>query len=105
MLGVGADPAAAVSARDRAILDGLGARRVAINATSADRATLQLQCRDQTFLDWAKRHRLGAILVRPDHFIAERLSDNAELRSLNAFTKTARTSAARAVHHRNGCIT
>jgi 3-(3-hydroxy-phenyl)propionate hydroxylase len=95
VLGVGADPTAAVSARDLAILDGLGARRVAINATSADRATLQLQCRDQTFLDWAKRHRLGAILVRPDHFIAERLSDNAELRSLNAFTKAARTAAAK----------
>jgi 3-(3-hydroxy-phenyl)propionate hydroxylase len=93
VLGVGADPAAAVSARDRAILDGLGARRVAINATSADRATLQLQCRDLTFLDWAKRNRLGAILVRPDHFIAERFSDNAELRSLNAFTKAARTAA------------
>ena len=94
VLGFGADPAAAVSARDRAILDGLGARRVAINTTSADRATLQLQCRHQTFLNWAKRHGLGAILVRPDHFIAERLSDNADLRSLNAFTKVARTAAA-----------
>jgi 3-(3-hydroxy-phenyl)propionate hydroxylase len=94
VLGVGADPAAAMSARDRAILDGLGARRVAINATGADRVTLQLQCRDQTFLNWAKRHRLGAILVRPDHFIAERISHNAELRSLNVFTKAARTAVA-----------
>ena len=33
VLGVGSDPAAVLSNRDRAILDGLGARRVAINAT------------------------------------------------------------------------
>ena len=72
---------------------------------SADRATLQLQCRDQTFLDWAKRHRLGAILVRPDHFIAERLGDNAELRSLDAFCKAARTPAVEPSIIRNGCIT
>ena len=93
VLGVGSDPAAALSARDRAILDGLGARRVAINATSADRSTLQLQCRDQTFLDWAKSHRLGGVLVRPDRFIAERLAPRAELRSLDAFANAARAPA------------
>ena len=93
VLGVGSDPAAVLSNRDRAILDGLGARRVAINATSADRATLQLQCRDQTFLDWAKSHRLGGVLVRPDRFIAERLAPRAELRSLDAFANAARASA------------
>ncbi len=93
VLGVGSDPAAVVSARDRVILDGLGARRVAINATSADRATLQLQCRDQTFLDWAKSHRLGGVLVRPDRFIAERLAPRAELRSLDAFACAAHASA------------
>ena len=85
MLGVGADPAAALSDRDRAILSGLGARLVAINAADADRSTLPLQCHDQTFLDWAKSHRLGGVLVRPDRFIAERLAPRAELRSLDAF--------------------
>jgi hypothetical protein len=34
VLGVGVDPAIALSARDRAILDGLGATRVAINASA-----------------------------------------------------------------------
>jgi 3-(3-hydroxy-phenyl)propionate hydroxylase len=85
VLGVGSDPAAALSKRDRAILSGLGARLVAINAADTDRSTLPLQCRDQTFLDWAKSHRLGGVLVRPDRFIAERLTPRAELRSLDAF--------------------
>jgi len=85
VLGVGSDPAAVLSNRDRAILSGLGARLVAINAAKADRMTLPLQCRDQTLLDWAKSHRLGGVLVRPDRFIAERLAPRAELRSLDAF--------------------
>ena len=89
MLGIGSDPAGALSARDRGIIDALGARMVAINTTDADRSTLPLQCRDQTFLDWAKSHRLGSILVRPDRFIAERLAPRAELRSLDAFVDAA----------------
>ena len=93
VLGVGSDPAAALSSRDRAILSGLGARLAAINAADADRATLPLQCRDQTFLDWAKSHRLRGILVRPDRFIAERLARRAELRSLDAFVNAARAPA------------
>jgi len=90
VLGVGADPAGAVSARDRAILNGLGAGFVAINAGAADGSTLQLQCRDRSFLDWAGRYRLGAVLVRPDRFVAERLNPRAQLRSLDAFVKAAR---------------
>ena len=92
MLGVGADPAAVLSARDRAILDGLGAAFVAVNAPGADRPALRLQCREQSFLDWAKRHRLGGVLVRPDQFIAERLTPHADLRSLDAFVSAARAS-------------
>jgi 3-(3-hydroxy-phenyl)propionate hydroxylase len=92
VLGVGADPVAVLSDRDRAILSGLGARLVAINAADADRMTLPLQCRDQIFFDWAKSHRLGGVLVRPDRFIAERLAPRAELRSLDAFAN-ARASA------------
>jgi 3-(3-hydroxy-phenyl)propionate hydroxylase len=93
VLGVGFDPAAALSNRDRAILSGLGARLVAINAADVGRLTLPLQCRDQTFLDWAKSHRLGGVFVRPDRFIAERLAPRAELRSLDAFVNAARTPA------------
>jgi 3-(3-hydroxy-phenyl)propionate hydroxylase len=94
VLGIGVDPVVLLSARDRAVLDRLGAKYVAVNATSAGRATLQLQCHNQTFLDWAKRLRLAAILVRPDHFIAQRLSNEAELSSLNAFAKVARHTQA-----------
>ena len=86
VLGIGFDPTAALSNRDRAILSGLGARLVAINAADVDPMTLPLQCRDQTFVDWAKARRLGGVLVRPDRFIAERLTPRTELRSLDAFT-------------------
>lgn len=90
VLGVGSDPADALSSRDRAILQVLDARLVAINSAAADRTTLQLQCRDQSFLDWASRHRLGSVIVRPDRFIGERLAPGAELRSLDAFANAAR---------------
>ena len=93
VLSVGADPSAALSARDHAILDNLGAAFVAINAPSADRSVLRLQCPEQSFLDWVSRHRLGGVLVRPDRFIAERLASRAELRSLDAFAATARAPA------------
>jgi len=92
-LGVGSDPSAATSIRDRAILHGLGARFVAINAADADRSTLALQCGEHTFLDWAKNHRLGSVLVRPDHFIAERVASRADLRSLDAFVSAAHAPA------------
>ena len=92
MLGVGSDPAAVLSKRDRFILQELGARFIAVNA-AADHPTLPLQCRDQSFLDWAKSHRLGGVLVRPDRFIAERLTPHAELRSLDAFVNAARAPA------------
>ena len=92
VLGVGSDPAAVLSNRDRGILNELGARFIAVNA-AADRPTLPLQCRDQSFLDWAKGHRLGGVLVRPDRFIAERLTPHTELRSLDAFVNAARAPA------------
>jgi 3-(3-hydroxy-phenyl)propionate hydroxylase len=104
VLGVGADPSGALSARDRAILDGLGATFVAVNAPSADRSVLRLQCREQSFLDWATRHRLGGVLVRPDRFIAERLASHSDLRSLCPFANTARVGN-RARYLRNGRIT
>ena len=83
-LGIGADPAAALSRRDRAILDRLGARLASINGR-ADAATLSLACCDQSFLHWAKRNRVSGVLVRPDRFIAERLDPRANLQSLDPF--------------------
>jgi 3-(3-hydroxy-phenyl)propionate hydroxylase len=93
VLGIGTDPSAGLSVRDRMILDGLGAAFVAINTPSADPSVLQLQCLEQSFLDWASRHRLGSALVRPDRFIAERLASGADLRSLDPFANMARASA------------
>jgi 3-(3-hydroxy-phenyl)propionate hydroxylase len=83
-LGIGVDPAAALSRRDRAILDRLGARLASINGR-ADVASLHLTCGDQSFLDWAKRNRVSGVLVRPDRFIAERLDPRANLQSLDPF--------------------
>ena len=93
VLGVGADPSAALSTRDRTILNGLGAAALAINASSADASVLRLECPERSFLDWASRHRIGGVLVRPDRFIAERLASGADLRSLDAFAAAARTPA------------
>jgi len=87
-LGVGVDPRAELSPRDGAILDGLGAHFVAINSAAAV-PTLGLQSQDQSFLAWAKSHRVRGILVRPDRFIAQRLDRRFDLRSLNAFAAVA----------------
>ena len=92
VLGVGVDPSIVLSARDRTILDGLGAAFVAINALIADRLVLRLECREQPFLDWARKHRLGSVLVRPDRFVAERLTPRADLRSLDPFVSAPRAS-------------
>ena len=54
---------------------------------------LRLECPERSFLDWASRHRIGGVLVRPDRFIAERLASGADLRRLDAFAAAARTPA------------
>ena len=84
-LGIGCDPRAELSHRDRAILDGLDARFLAINSAAAAAPTQPLQCQDQAFLAWAKSHRVRGILVRPDRFIAQRLDRRHDLRSLDPF--------------------
>ena len=84
-LGVGIDPRAELSSRDRAILDGLGARYLAINSVAATVPTQPLQCQDKAFLAWAKSHRLRGLLVRPDRFVAQRLDLGCDLRSLDPF--------------------
>ena len=66
------DPAELLSPRDRSILTALGARFVCVNGASKE-PTLQMESVDPGFLDWAKRHRVRGVLVRPDRFIAERL--------------------------------
>ena len=84
-LGIGCDPRAELSRRDRAILDGLDARFLAINSAAAAAPTQPFQCQDQAFLAWAKSHRVRGILVRPDRFIAQRLDRRHDLRSLDPF--------------------
>ena len=81
----GIDPRAELSSRDRAILDGLGARYLAINSVAATVPTQPLQCQDKAFLAWAKSHRLRGLLVRPDRFVAQRLDLGCDLRSLDPF--------------------
>ena len=85
VLGVGIDPRAELSSRDSAILDGLGARFLAVNSPAATIPTQSLQCQDQAFLAWAKSHRLRGLLVRPDRFVAKRLDLGCDLRSLDPF--------------------
>ena len=88
-LGVGVDPRGELSPRDGAILDGLGARFLAINSAVGAIPTLGLQCQDQPFLAWAKNHSVRGILVRPDRFIAQRLDRRSNLRSLDTFAAAA----------------
>jgi 3-(3-hydroxy-phenyl)propionate hydroxylase len=88
-LGFGVDPRAELSSRDRAILDGLGAQFLAIESAAAATPTQPLQCRDQAFLAWAKSHKIRGILVRPDHFIAQRLDGRGDLKSLDPFAGVA----------------
>jgi 3-(3-hydroxy-phenyl)propionate hydroxylase len=77
VLGVGVDPATMLSGRDRAILDVLGARYVCVNGRSEKLETIELRCDDPAFAAWVKRHGVCAVLVRPDHFIAQRLDPRA----------------------------
>ncbi len=84
-LGIGIDPRAELSSRDRAILDALGARFLAINSAAVIMPTQALRCHDQTFLAWAKNHKLRGVLIRPDRFIAQRLDLRRDLTSLDPF--------------------
>ena len=84
-LGVGVDPASMVSKGDLSILDALGARFVCLNGKAESDWTVSLLCDDRGFADWAKRHRVSAILVRPDRFIAERLSPSGDAQVLAHF--------------------
>lgn len=77
VLGVGVDPATMLSGRDRAILEALGARYACVNGRSEKSRTIELRCDDPAFADWVKRHGVGAVLVRPDRFIAQRLDPRA----------------------------
>ncbi len=85
-LGVGVDPASAMSGRDRSILDALDARFICLNGRAGSARTLSLQCDDQNFAGWAKRHAVEGVLVRPDRFIAERLRGSGDLQVLARFS-------------------
>lgn len=98
VLGVGTDPAADLSARDRAILRGLGAKFIAINSPAGGDGQ-RWHSDDRGFLDWAVRHRVRGVLVRPDRFIAERLDAGTDLHSLDAFAGAAARPARAAATH------
>jgi 3-(3-hydroxy-phenyl)propionate hydroxylase len=93
-LGIGIDPVSMLSARDLAVLDALQARFVCLNGGIKDARTLSLQYIDRGFADWAKRHQVRAVLVRPDRFIAARLDPDKNISALTPFTlaKTAHPS-------------
>jgi 3-(3-hydroxy-phenyl)propionate hydroxylase len=95
-LGVGVDPASLMSERDLSIFDALGARLVCLNGKAIGARTMSLECDDPGFADWAKRHRVKGILVRPDRFIAERLHASGDLQVLAPFA-SARSPAPRRV--------
>ncbi len=85
VLGLGVDPASMLSKRDLAILDRLGARFVCLNGVSKNAKTVSVQCDDPAFADWAKRHDVRGVLVRPDRFIAGRLDEATDLGVLASF--------------------
>jgi 3-(3-hydroxy-phenyl)propionate hydroxylase len=94
-LGVGVDPAAELSKRDRSILEALGARFICLNGPTSAPVTLGLRCDDSGFLAWAKRHRGRGLLVRPDRFIVERLDRRTDLKSLAMFASATGKTGAR----------
>ena len=86
-LGFEADPALMLSRRDHGILAALDARFISLNSVGPAKSaqTLALQCHDSGFIDWAKKHGVRGVLVRPDRFIAARLDANVDLAVLNPF--------------------
>jgi 3-(3-hydroxy-phenyl)propionate hydroxylase len=85
-LGVGVDPVSQVSPHDLQILDSLGARFLCLNGSAKDARTTAHPYADSEFEAWAKRHRVRAVLVRPDRFIAARLDPDADLSVLAPFS-------------------
>ena len=84
-LGVGVDPASAMSERDLSILDALGARFICLNRKAVSARTLSLRFNDPGFAEWARRYGVEGVLVRPDRFIAERLNGSGDLQVLARF--------------------
>ena len=72
--------------RDLQILDSLGARFLCLNGSARDARTSADPCADAAFEAWVKRHRVHAVLVRPDRFIAARLDPRADLPVLAPFS-------------------
>jgi len=84
-LGIGIDPVSILSTRDLAVLDALKARFLCLNGGTKDARTLSLQCVDSGFADWAQRHQVRAVLVRPDRFVAARLEPDRDISALTPF--------------------
>ena len=97
-LGFEADPALMLSRRDHGILAALDARFISLNSVGPAKSpqTLALQCHDSGFIDWAKKHGVRGVLVRPDRFIAARLKADADLPVLSFFARATAAALPRA---------
>ena len=95
VLGIGVDPAPMLSSRDLAILDALATQFICLNGASLDRRTLSLRCDDRDFVRWAEQHKVRAVLVRPDRFIAARLDPHSDLAPLTPFASVRATGPVR----------
>ena len=90
-LGLGQDPQALLPEAARDLLEALGARFAAVNAPRAEPGTTAPKTADAKFLDWTRRCRASAVLVRPDRFIAERLAPGRTPACLGLFHPPAET--------------
>ena len=84
-----------VSTRDRVILEALGASFVCLGGPARSASTLALGCDDRAFAEWADRHCVKGVLVRPDRFIAARLDPGRDLSVLQPFAAVPTAAAPR----------
>ena len=87
-----------LSRRDHRILAALDVRFISLNSVGPAKSpqTLALQCHNSGFIDWAKKHGVRGVLVRPDRFVAARLEAGVDLAVLNPFAMASVAALSRA---------
>jgi 3-(3-hydroxy-phenyl)propionate hydroxylase len=83
VLGFGRDPQAGLAADIAAKLRALHAVFVIVNGAPTCAGTHAMRTADPIFLDWAKRHAVRHVVVRPDRFILGQLGNGACARALS----------------------
>lgn len=86
VLGIGADPQTQLPAELAASCAALRPAFVVVNGTPERAGTQRLDTQDAVFLAWARRHRVSAVLVRPDRFILGQLGNAACAAAISACT-------------------